>query len=77
MPALCFEKACASTLMKKAKWKYLQRLIFFTGAFALILGVYQNLPAMDGIQQPNYMAVVENVDIEYENLKGRIKMRLV
>ncbi|CBY32108.1 unnamed protein product [Oikopleura dioica] len=72
LPALCFEKACASTLMKKAKWKYLQRLIFFTGAFALILGLYQNLPAMDGIQQPNYMAVVENVDIEYENMKEKL-----
>ena len=58
--------------MKKAKWKYLQRLIFFTGAFALILGVYQNLPAMDALQQPNYMAVVDNVDVEYENMKGKI-----
>ena len=58
--------------MKKANWKYLQRLIFFTGAFALILGVYQNLPAMDGIQQPNYMPVVGNVDLEYENMKGTV-----
>jgi len=72
LPALCFEKACATSLMKKAKWKYLQRLIFFTGAFALILGVYQNLPAIDGMQQPNYMPVVENVDVEYENMKEKL-----
>ena len=56
--------------MKKAKWMYLQRLIFLTGGLALTLGVYQNLPAVD--MQRNYMAVVPNVDVEYENMKGKI-----
>ncbi|CAG5106877.1 Oidioi.mRNA.OKI2018_I69.chr1.g3040.t2.cds [Oikopleura dioica] len=70
LPALCFEKACASTFMKEIRWKYTQRLIFLTGVLALTLGVYQNLPAMESFT-PSYLAM-EDIDIEYENMKEKL-----
>lgn len=67
LPSLCFQQACGS-MMKDKRWLIIQRVIFFTGIFALVLGVFQNLPKDD---YNNYDGAV-NIQDEYEEMKEKL-----